>query len=137
MQYGEIYITVLLVCTSLSSSLALVELMTTEIERLEHSTQNAKKNLELGNALERLLSNRDFKAVIQHGYFEQEAIRLVHLKSDPAVDSPAKQANILRDIDAIGALSCFLREIDRKADLAKREIADNELMLDELRGEEA
>lgn len=109
--------------------------MTTEIERLEHSTHRAKQHLELGNALERLLNNRDFKAVIQQGYFEQEAIRLVHLKSDPAVDSPAKQANIIRDIDAIGALSAYLKEIQRQADLAKREIEDNEVMLEELRSE--
>lgn len=135
MQYGEFYITVLHVCTSLSSSLALVELMTTEIERLEHCTQKAKQHLDLGNALERLLNNRDFKAVIQHGYFEQEAIRLVHLKGDPAVDSPAKQANIIRDIDAIGALSSYLNEVRRLADLARREIDDNEVMLEELRNE--
>jgi hypothetical protein len=134
-QYGEFYITVLHVYTHLSSSLALVELMTTEIERLEHSTHKAKEHLDLGNALERLLNNRDFKAVIQHGYFEQEAIRLVHLKADPAMDRPDKQANILRDIDSIGALSGYLSEIERRADLAKREIADNELMLEELRSE--
>lgn len=135
MQYGEFYITVLHVYTHLSSSLALVELMTTEIERLEHSTQKAKEHLDLGNALERLLNNRDFKAVIQHGYFEQEAIRLVHLKADPAMDRPDKQACILRDIDAIGTLAGYLNEIKRRADLAKREIEDNDLMLDELRNE--
>ena len=136
MQYGKFYITVLHVYTHLSSSLVLVELMTTEIERLEHSTHKAKQHLELGNALERLFNNRDFKNIVLKGYLEQEAVRLVHLKASPEMDSPAKQAAIVRDIDAIGALSSFFKEIQRQAELGRKNIAFSEEAIESIRTEE-
>lgn len=77
--------------------------------------------MELGNALERLFNNRDFKNIVLKGYLEQEAVRLVHLKAAPAMDSPAKQAAVVRDIDAIGAFSGYLNEIARQAELGRKE----------------
>ena len=103
------------------------------IEQLEHSVQEFKKLTELDNALERLMQNRDFKNVILDGYLEREAVRLVHLKSDPAMDSPAAQTSILKQIDAIGCFADYLREIQRQGSLGTKGIGDAEEVLEELR----
>ena len=60
--------------------------MTSEIQQLEHEIQTSKKSVELGNALERLFNNRDFKNIVLKGYLEQEAVRLVHLKASPEME---------------------------------------------------
>lgn len=110
--------------------------MTSEIQQLEHEIQNSKKAVELGNALERLFNNRDFKNIVLKGYMEQEAVRLVHLKASPEMDSPAKQAAIVRDIDAIGALSGYFKEIQRQAELSKKNITFYEESIESIRAEE-
>ena len=110
--------------------------MTSQIEQLEHSIQDSKKYVELGNALERLLQNRDFKAVILKGYLEDEAIRLVHLKADPAMQTSQYQQSILAQIDAIGAVASYLNEIRRQGDMAAKTISSAEEVLEELRREE-
>ncbi len=110
--------------------------MTSEIQQLEQNIQHSKKAVELGNALERLLNNRDFKNIILKGYMEQEAVRLVHLKAAPAMDSPAKQTAIMRDIDAIGSFAGFLKEIQRQAELGRKDIAFSEETIEAIRAEE-
>ena len=109
--------------------------MTSEIQQLEHEIQTSKKSVELGNALERLFNNRDFKNIVLKGYLEQEAVRLVHLKAAPAMDSPAKQAAVVRDIDAIGAFSGYLNEIARQAELGRKDIVHSEETLEAIRAE--
>ena len=110
--------------------------MNSDIEQLEHSIQISKKSVDLGNALERLLRNRDFKAVIMEGYMKDEAIRLVHLKADPAMQTPASQHSIVSQIDAIGAVTSYLNEVRRQADQSKKVIHDAEEVLEELRNSE-
>ena len=110
--------------------------MNSEIEQLEHSIQVSKKSVDLGNALERLLRNRDFKAVILEGYLKDEAIRLVHLKADPAMQTSASQASIISQIDAVGAVTSYLREVRRQADQGKKVMLEAEEVLEELRTSE-
>ena len=105
------------------------------IEQLEHSIQEFKKLADLDNALGRLMQNRDFKKVILDGYLDREAVRLVHLKSDPAMDYPAAQASILKQIDAIGCFNGYLNEIRRQGSLGTKGIGEAEETLEELRAE--
>lgn len=107
----------------------------TTIETLNSSIERNKKIIALANALERLQKNRDFKEVISEGYFREEAIRLVHLKSDPSLKSPDKQAALLRDIDAIGALSEYFRTIRYNAGMAAQSIEADEQTREELLAE--
>lgn len=81
----------------------------TTVQELESNIREAKKIVELNSALDRLYSNRDFKAVVTEGYFQKEAVRLVHLKADPSMQTPERQASVVAQIDAIGALSSYLR----------------------------
>lgn len=107
-----------------------------EIQELEENIQRAKAHVEFGSTVERLLSNRDFKKVISEGYFEQEAIRLVHLKADPNMQSTAQQESIVKQMDAIGSLKQYLRVKCRVAEQAVHSIAADEETRDELLAEE-
>lgn len=105
--------------------------MSTEVREIELTRTDAQAQMALGEALERLQSNRDFKLLINEAYLRNEAIRLVHAKSDPATQDPDKQAAIIRDIDGIGCLLAFLRNTRQLAEMAGRAIenADRELQL--------
>lgn len=111
--------------------------MSTEtIQAIEHNIKNAKGIIEFGNALERLRGNKDFKRVILEGYFEQEAIRLVHLKSDPNMQSPVLQQSIVKDVDAIGSLSQYFNVVMFKTAQALKSIGADEEARDEILAEE-
>ena len=106
------------------------------IQAIEENIKQAKKIVDIGDALERLRGNRDFKKVVLEGYFEQEAIRLVHLKSDQNVQSPDMQKSILAQIDAIGSLSQYFGTVLHKASIARKAIASDEEARDEILSEE-
>lgn len=112
--------------------------MTSDQQRqaIETQLREAKKHVELDEALERLFSNRDFKKIIKDGYFREEAVRLVHLKAEPQMQTPERQAAIVRSIDAIGELSDYFKVLKHNADNARKEITDGETSLEELAAEE-
>lgn len=105
------------------------------VQAIEQSIKRAKAVIEFGKALERLRSNKDFKTVIMDGYFEKEAIRLVHLKAEPSMQKPESQQSIVSQIDAIGALHMFLNTAMFKADLAGKSIEADEAEREELLAE--
>ena len=107
----------------------MVENMTNEqqLKELERDEKIAKVNVDLGNALDSLRTNRHFNKIIVEGYFKEEAIRLVHLKADPAMQCPEKQAAILREMDAIGSLASYLTVIDQRARMAGKQLKDIEV----------
>ena len=108
----------------------------TAIQAIEDNIKQAQKIVEVGEALERLKANRDFKKVVIEGYFEQEAIRLVHLKSDPSFQTPDMQKSINAQIDAIGAVSQYFSTVVQKASIARKAIASDEETRDEILEEE-
>jgi len=105
------------------------------IDQLELNIQESKKNLELGEALSRLQKNSDFKLVMLSGFFEKEAVRLVHLKADPAFQTPERQAFIMTQIDAIGTVHQYFHTVAYQAAMAKRSIANDEETRSELLAE--
>jgi hypothetical protein len=98
-------------------------------QQIEADIANARKFVDLRDALNKLEANRDFKKVIKEALFRDEAVRLVHLKADPAFQTPERQESINKQIDAIGYLSSFFRTIDFNAAQALSSIAQSELML--------
>jgi len=106
------------------------------IQAIEENIKQARKIVEVGEALERLKNNRDFKRVVIEGYFEQEAIRLVHLKTDPSVQTPDLQKSILAQIDAIGAVSQYFSTVLHKASIASKAISSDEEARDEILAED-
>jgi len=103
---------------------------------LEREIQAAKQAIEVGQALDRLKNNRDFKLVITTGYFTEEAVRLVHLKAMPNMARPESQASIIQQIDAIGTFYGYLLKVEQQAQLAGAKVAADEDTLEELAAEE-
>ena len=106
------------------------------VQQIEASIERAKQHIELDKALERLESNRDFKLLIVDGYLEKESVRLVHLKSDPAMQTPERQAAVIAQIDAIGGLLQYFRVVGQQAALASKTVESDESELEDLRNEE-
>ena len=107
------------------------------IEGLEQNIERNREYLELGKALDRLFKNKDFLAVIKKGYFETEAVRLVHLKADPSMQTTERQQSVISQIDSIGNFSGYLQTLQMKAEQAERNIESDRLTLEELSAEEA
>jgi len=109
----------------------------TDRAQVELSMKNARKNLDLAKSLERLRSNRDFKAVILEGYFKEEAVRLVHLRSAPDTQAPHNQASILLAIDSIANLYSHFLSVENAGRQALKELADGDEALEQLAQDEA
>lgn len=103
-----------------------------KIDEIELNIEQAKAFVEQGRALERLYANRDFQEIIGKGYLEKEAVRLVHLKSDPSMQSDEMQEAVVKSIDAIGCLTHFFRSISHQAMLAEKAIEEDERTREEL-----
>jgi hypothetical protein len=111
--------------------------MTTDtVQRIEANIARAKEIVELDKALQRLTENRDFRKVIKEGYLEREAIRLVHLRGDPAFQTPERQAAVLGQIDAIGQVLSYFRTVSFNASIAEKAIESDEATRDEILAEE-
>lgn len=108
------------------------EAQTTQIEL---TMNQAKDLISFAESLERLHKNRDFKKIFSEGYFKDEALRLVGLKADPNMQTPERQEQILRDIDAIGSLQQYFRTVYQRAAWAERAIQDGQEALEEIQNE--
>ena len=101
-----------------------------EIEAIELEIRNAQKILDTAATLDRLNKNVDFKKIVMEGYFKEEAIRLVHLKSQQHMSSPESQSMILNQIDAIGCLSSYMDATYHKAAMAHKVVEDGPDMIE-------
>ena len=72
-----------------------------------------------------LSKNRDFNDVIDKGYFEEEASRLVLLKADPNLQKPEDQASIIRSIDAIGHFRQYLSTVVSMGRMMEKSLMDD------------
>ena len=102
------------------------------LNEIEQNIKAARAQIQLGDALERLTNNKDFKTLVLDGYFRDEAVRLVHLKADPAFQKPDMQTSIVSQMDAIGSLSSYLRVIGQSADMGRRSVEVGEQTREEI-----
>ena len=105
---------------------------TLELQKIEQSIKQSQKVVDLGESLERLVNNRDFKKVILEGYFEQEAIRLVHLKSDDNMQTYESQEAIEKQMIGIGSFSAYLNALRIRAQMAANAVVADEQTRNEL-----
>lgn len=97
-----------------------------QIEQIELSIDDAKKAIQLSKSLDRLIKNKDFQRVIDTGYLETEAVRLVHLKADFNMQSVENQDFVIRGIDSIGNLRAYFSKIFQKGRGAESALVDHE-----------
>ena len=103
-----------------------------EIEQVELTIKQAKEAVDLKDSVLKLQKNKDFKAVINEGYFENQASRLVLLKADPSMQSDRDQKEIDNNIIAIGYLRQYLSSLVQLGYKAEREVLDAEEAKQEL-----
>jgi hypothetical protein len=108
-----------------------------QIQVIDANIKKAKKLTDFAGALERLQMNKDFKTVIQGGYFQDEAVRLVHLKADQNFQSADAQRSIVQQMDAIGALHQFFQTVFHKSNMAQKSIEADEATREEILAEDA
>jgi len=107
-----------------------------QVEELEISIEQARKSVTLMNHVYSLIDNKDFDEVVNKGYFEREASRLVLLRSDPNMQSAEDQAVLLKNIDAIGYFQMYLRTLLQIGRMARDSIAANEETISEILAED-
>lgn len=75
-----------------------------KIDELRAEKAECAEALETLEALNAFSRTRGFTRFIKKGYFEDNAIRLVMAKADPAMQNHDAQVSITKEIDAIGLL---------------------------------
>ena len=108
-----------------------------QIHQVEISIEEAKKQINKMNALIRLSRNKDYKEIFLDGFFTQHAIQQVLLKADPGHQSPEQQADILREIDAIGSLRMHLHAVIAQGRQMEGSLPEHEQAKEELLAEDA
>lgn len=105
-----------------------------DIQEVELSIEHARELIARKEAVERLFSNKDFKTIIETGYFKDEASRLVLLSAD--VQMRDHEDQIKKEINSISCLNTYLRTIVQMGQMAAEELRDYQEALDEMRAED-
>lgn len=102
--------------------------------QIEISIEAAKDTIAKSERLERLYNNQDFKDIILEGYFKDEAVRLVGLIEDPAMEDD--QEGLKRSMIGVSALRRHFMVIHQMANQMRSTLAASEEELENLRSME-
>jgi hypothetical protein len=108
-----------------------------ELHEIELNIDTAKKMVKEAEAIDRLMKNRDFKAVITEGYFKEFAAVLVQRKAIPGMADEENQLAIDKAITGIGELQQFLFTKRMQGKQIGAELNEMENVRDELLQEDA
>ena len=119
-------------------------MLSSPIQEIQISIDGAKKLKALGEALDRLRRNKDFKLVVELGYLEDEALRLTGCLSEvtdtinaPAAIGGMSKEKIVSQLQGIAHFSAYLREVERKTSGIHESLLAYEQELELRRQEEA
>lgn len=101
-------------------------------EQISVDIDEAKKVVALKESVLKLTKNRDFISIVEDGYFQDEASRLVLLKADPQMQTKEKQKALNKSIDAIGYFRQYLGAQIQMGSMAEKALADDEQTREEL-----
>lgn len=104
--------------------------MSSEIEKIEISIEEAKRHIQLRDDALRLADNKDFRNIVLEGYFKNEAARLTGLIGDPEFK---EQEAILADLGAIASFQRYMRRLVRTGEMMEKEVFDHEQALEDIR----
>lgn len=99
-----------------------------DIHEVETSIENVKRAIERHERLNKLMDNQDWKALIEEGYFKEEAARVVGLKADLQMRMAGDvQMQWLEDmITGIGAFQQYLNFIRQAGAAAKQQLEQHQ-----------
>lgn len=107
-----------------------------QIREVELSIEEARAAVELRDALERLRENRDYKLVVEKGYFIDEPARMVMLRSEPHMQEDGQLQYLARALDGVGFYRQYERKIVQMGNMSEQAIRDNETTRQELLAED-
>lgn len=103
---------------------------------IQVTVKNCEDQIALGEALNRLFKNKDFRLVVTEGYFKHNAQRLVHSLSEPAISHSAEmKARVVSEMEAIGCVRGYFDQIDRNSGIAASQLEQHKRELELIRGE--
>ena len=100
--------------------------MSNQNENVELETTEIEHYVDMGQALNRLRDNSDFKKVIIEGYFRDKAANSVSLLSMPAIKKRGERGDIMEDLVAISNLQFFFMTIDQMHQAAAEPILSDD-----------
>ncbi len=93
-----------------------------DLHEIELTIEQAQQAIDEMKALNNLRKNKDWMNLIEKGYLEQEAARLVAAKADPNLQDDGNQKQLDRMIHAVGYLRQYLNKIYQFGHTAERTI---------------
>lgn len=90
-----------------------------ENQAAELETVDQDHHLAMGEALNRLRNNPDFKAVILDGYCKDKALASVSLLGVPQISEQGRRPGVMEDLVSISNLQYFFMQIDNFYEGAK------------------
>lgn len=106
-----------------------------QIEQIEISIKQATELVDAKKSMLNLIDSPDFKKMIEIGYFEKEASRLVLLRADPNMQSAELQKTLDKQIDAVGYFRQYIGFILQMGRQAEQDIASDENTREEMLSE--
>lgn len=107
------------------------QLHTEAIQSVDASIESLKQTIALADSFKRLSTNKDFKKLIIEEYLKNNAIRLVHLTTNTALNAEAIQ----NDIKGIAAFNQYLLNVAQAGAVAERELEEANVLKAELQEE--
>ncbi len=108
-----------------------------DIQTLELSKEQAHAAVKLKGHAEKLLKNRDFKAVFDDEYFDSYTKNTAILLSEVKHNDPNMYQDLIDELEAVGRVRGFIRSIFQKGHMAEKSITDADAQIAELRAEGA
>ena len=100
--------------------------MSNQNETQELETIEIEHCVDMGQALDRLRNNPDFKKVILEGYLKDKALDSVSLLSLPVIKKRGERGDIMEDLVAISNLQFFFMTIDQMHQAAADTVLSDE-----------
>jgi hypothetical protein len=96
------------------------------MQAVEISLKQAKAQVELGEALNRLLKNPDFKKVFTEHYCKEYALNMIQLRVRKNMD----REQMDKELDSIALFQEYVSQMRQLAKFAKDKIAEDEQELE-------
>lgn len=107
-----------------------------QVEQIRISIEQKKDMIALGDAVSRIVKNRDWKRLVDTEFFENEPKRLVSLLAHPAMQDEVSQTEIRNQMLAIAYFRQFLARTEMFAEEAKKSLPADQQTQTELLEEE-
>jgi hypothetical protein len=109
--------------------------MDNQLHEIEMTIEDAQRSIDELKSLDRLRNHNDWKSVIETGYLEKEAARLVLAKADPQLQDDFNQRQLNKMIDAVGYFRQYLNKIYQFGHHAERAIDEHRQTRNEIQQE--